>query len=218
MKMLNRIIAAEQRHVNSFIRAACFLAPEERYIVQYCTRYASAFSRHIKTLIFVTAAAIILFSMTSPLAADIHGYLDGDGYWCFNSGENFKRYERFIIQASARFEVEKALIIAVIKAESDFDYRAVSSKGAKGLMQIMPDTATYVDLKEPFDPEENIMAGTRYLGLLLERFNHNKELALAAYHAGPETVEAHHKVPPFAETKNYIRNVLNYYKYYSRNY
>lgn len=152
--------------------------------------------------------------MTSPLSADIHGYLDGDGYWCFNSGESFKRYERFIRQASARFEVEKALIIAVIKAESDFDYKAVSRKGAKGLMQIMPDTATYMDLKEPFNPEENIMAGTRYLSLLLERFNYNKELALAAYHAGPETVESHHDVPPFAETKNYIRNVLNYYKYY----
>jgi len=170
----------------------------------------------MKSFIFFTITCIILFQTSSPLSADICGYLDGDGNWCFGSGDNLKRYERIIRQAAERFEVEKALIIAVIKAESDFDYRAVSRKGAQGLMQIMPDTASYMSLKEPFNPEENIMAGTRYLSLLLERFNYSKRLALAAYHAGPETVEAHHGVPPFTETRNYVRNVLNYYKYYSR--
>jgi len=170
-----------------------------------------------KILIFSTLTGIILFQSPLPLSADIRGYVDEDGYWCFGSVCNLKRYERIIRQAAERFEVEKALIIAVIRAESDFDCRAVSKKGAQGLMQIMPDTASYMNLKEPFNPEENIMAGTRYLGLLLERFKYSKRLALAAYHAGPETVEAHNGVPPFVETRNYVRTVLNYYKYYSGN-
>ncbi|MBN1624929.1 MAG: lytic transglycosylase domain-containing protein [Deltaproteobacteria bacterium] len=173
---------------------------------------------YLKTLLLFTLTGIILFLMPSSLSADIRGYLGEDGYWCFGSGDNLKRYERIIRQAAERFKVEKALIIAVIKAESDFDCRAVSIKGAQGLMQIMPDTASYMNLKEPFNPEENIIAGTCYLRLLLERFNYSKRLALAAYHAGPETVEAYHGMPPFTETRNYVRNVLNYYDYYSRGY
>lgn len=123
-------------------------------------------------------------------------------------------YEGIIKQASKRFEVEPHLIKAVIRAESGFDTRAVSSKGAKGLMQLMPDTAYEMDVEDPFSPEENIFGGTRYLRLLLKRFKNNKRLALAAYNAGPEMVKAYGGVPPFPETKTFIKRVLNYLKRY----
>jgi soluble lytic murein transglycosylase-like protein len=161
--------------------------------------------------------AVVFFVSAMPLQADIHGYLDTEGYWHFNnSGSVQDNYGQIIKQVSERFKVDRSLITAVIKAESDFDHRAVSRKGAKGLMQIMPATATLMNLEEPFNPEENITAGTRYLRLMLERFNKNKTLALAAYNAGPETVDAYRGVPPFPETKKFVRRVLNYYNQYKR--
>jgi soluble lytic murein transglycosylase-like protein len=148
--------------------------------------------------------------------ADIHGFLDKDGYWSFsNSGNNSDDYNEIVKQISAKFEVESSLIIAIIKAESDFNHKAVSRKGAKGLMQLMPETALFMKLDEPFNPEANIIAGTRYFSILLERFKNNKTLALAAYNAGPEIVESYQGVPPYPETKNFIRKVLHYYKEYS---
>jgi soluble lytic murein transglycosylase len=110
--------------------------------------------------------------------------------------------------------VDPSLIKAVIKAESDFNKEAVSRKGAQGLMQLMPGTANAMKVQNPFNPEENIFGGTRYLSLMLERFKNNKRLALAAYNAGPEEVETHKGVPPFPETKSFIRKVLDYYKQY----
>jgi len=166
--------------------------------------------------LFILTAIVFLFS-DMPVQADIHGYLDPEGYWHFDSsGSVGDRYDAIIRQASDRFKVDQSLITAVIKAESDFDHRAVSRKGAKGLMQIMPDTASLMNLEEPFNPEENITAGTRYLSLLLERFNKNTTLALAAYNAGPETVDAYRGVPPFPETRDFVRRVLNYYNRYKR--
>jgi soluble lytic murein transglycosylase-like protein len=169
-------------------------------------------------IIFIfTLAAVILFNLHLQLYADIHGHLDADGYWSFNnSKDKIKEYNEIIKNAADKFKVESSLIIAIIKTESDFNHTAVSSKGAKGLMQIMPGTASMMNLEEPFSPEENIMAGTRYLSLLLERFNNDKRLALAAYNAGPETVEACNGVPPFPETRNFIHKVFNYYKQYNQ--
>jgi soluble lytic murein transglycosylase-like protein len=170
----------------------------------------------LKTYWMLIAATITFFMTASPLLADLHGYLDTEGNWRFEeTGNNFGGYKKAIKQASKEFEVESALIAAVIKAESDFNHKAVSNKGAKGLMQIMPGTASIMDLDEPFSPKDNITAGVRYLSILLERFNNNKTLALAAYNAGPETVDAYGGVPPFRETKDFIRRVLYYYKRYA---
>ena len=119
-----------------------------------------------------------------------------------------------IKQAASRFGVDPSLIRAVIKAESDFDHRAVSHKGAKGLMQLMPKTSNDMKVENPFNPEENIFGGTHYLSLLLNRFENNKKLALAAYNAGPEKVETHQGIPPFPETKSFVKKVLDYYKRY----
>ena len=171
----------------------------------------------ILNLLIITA--VVFFNSASPLSAEIHGHLDADGYWRFNNSDNIPhKYDVIIKQASERFNIDRSLVIAVIKAESDFNHSAVSRKGAKGLMQIMPATASLMNLKEPFNPEENIIAGTRYLSLMLERYHENKTLALAAFNAGPETVDAYRGVPPFPETRAFVRKVLNYYKHYSRIY
>jgi soluble lytic murein transglycosylase len=125
-----------------------------------------------------------------------------------------KTYGTIIDQASKRFRVEPSLIKAVIKAESDFDYKAVSPKGAQGLMQLMPETAEELEVRDPFNPEDNIFGGARYLGWLLERFKHDKVMALAAYNAGPAKVKHYGGVPPFPETRSFIEKVLVYYREY----
>jgi soluble lytic murein transglycosylase-like protein len=170
----------------------------------------------LKSFFLLSIAASMIFVLASPLLADLHGYLDADGFWRFNSAEDSPgQYSKAIKQASKKFEVESALIAAVIKAESDFNHRAVSNKGAKGLMQLMPATASLMDLDEPFNPKENITAGARYLSMLLSRFKYNKTLALAAYNSGPETVDAYGGMPPFPETRDFVRRVLRYYKLYA---
>lgn len=164
--------------------------------------------------------------------ADIYRFKDEKGVWHFTNINNDIRYRLFIRtyakkpekyiadyghiidQASERFKIDPHLIKAVIKAESDFDNGAVSGKGAQGLMQLMPKTADEMEVDNPFNPEENIFGGTRYLSILLERFDNDKSLALAAYNAGPEKVVAHNGVPPYDETKNFVRKVLNYYEEY----
>lgn len=173
-----------------------------------------------------------LFFFPAVSSGDIYRYRDGNGVWHFTnirsdkryklyirsyskrSSEYIRDYEGIIKQASRRFRVDPSLIKAVIKAESDFDHRAVSRKGAQGLMQLMPETAYAMEVGDPFNPEENIYGGTRYLSLMLERFKNNKRLALAAYNAGPENVEDYKGIPPFAETKTFIRRVLAYYEQY----
>ena len=121
-------------------------------------------------------------------------------------------YERAIAAAGERFAVDPDLLKAVIRAESNFDPRAVSSKGAQGLMQLMPGTAREMDVADPFDPAENIYGGARYLRGLLELLNGDMTLALAAYNAGPGSVSAWKGVPPFTETRLYVERVLRHYR------
>ena len=106
--------------------------------------------------------------------------------------------------------VNPALVRAVIQAESAWNTRAVSSKGALGLMQLMPSTATEMGVDDPFDPIQNIRAGVRYLRQLLDRYDGNPELALAAYNAGPGAVAKYgQKVPPYRETQAYVRKIIS---------
>ena len=123
-------------------------------------------------------------------------------------------YDSAINKASKKFSIEPSLIKAVIKAESDFDQTVVSHKGAQGLMQLMPETATEMEVADPFNPEENILGGTRYLSLMLGRFKNDLKMALAAYNAGPERVEEYRGIPPFPETQNFVERVLKYYGQY----
>jgi soluble lytic murein transglycosylase len=113
--------------------------------------------------------------------------------------------------------VDPDLVWAVIKAESNFNPRAVSRKGARGLMQLMPVTARLLEVDNAYNPTENVNGGVRYLRSLLDRFRGNRRLALAAYNAGAKAVEQYKNVPPYAETREYVRRVLNYYRLYRNN-
>ncbi len=117
------------------------------------------------------------------------------------------RWERHIQDASRAFGVDSSLIKAVIACESAGNPNAVSSAGAKGLMQLIDDTAREVGVSRVFDPRENIMGGTRYLRTLLDRFEDNETLALASYNAGPGAVQRYGGVPPYRETERYVENV-----------
>ena len=121
-------------------------------------------------------------------------------------------YRELVEAAAARYKVDADLISSVIAVESNFDPKAVSRKNASGLMQLLPETAARLGVKNIFDPQENIDAGTRYLRELLESYNNNIALALAAYNAGPERVQQYGTVPPFAETISYVRRVKRGYE------
>ncbi len=125
--------------------------------------------------------------------------------------------ESIIQHAANRYNLDPYLVKAVIKAESGFDHRAVSPKGAMGLMQLMPGTADYLGVNDPFDPYQNIMGGCRYLALQLKAFN-SLPLALAAYNAGPGAITRTSKgtcvIPPYPETRRYVREVMGHYKAY----
>jgi soluble lytic murein transglycosylase-like protein len=120
-------------------------------------------------------------------------------------------YSREIAEAAARHAVPERLIWAVIRAESGFDHRAVSPKGARGLMQLMPETAAILGVRDSFDPRENIDAGVRHLRALIERFRHNLHFAIAAYNAGEGAVVAFRGIPPYPETREYVARVLRFY-------
>jgi soluble lytic murein transglycosylase len=105
----------------------------------------------------------------------------------------------------------------VIKTESDFDPLAVSRAGAIGLMQLMPQTAVRLDVRDSYNPDENIGGGTKYLRQLLDRFDGNLPLALAAYNAGEHAVERYQGLPPIAETRQYVKKVLRYYRTFLTN-
>lgn len=116
-------------------------------------------------------------------------------------------YGELIRAAAVRYSVDADLVTSVIAAESNFDPKAVSRKNARGLMQLLPETAQKLGVRNIFDPKENIDAGTRYLGELLKRYNQNLALALAAYNAGPDRVRQYGRVPPYRETVGYVRRI-----------
>ena len=167
----------------------------------------------------------------SPALADIYRYVDANGVTHFTNTPthghyNFYRKESFssaprvlsyaelIKRYAGQYDLDEALVKAVIKVESDYRPHVVSSKGAQGLMQLIPETARDMNVSDPFDPSDNIHGGTRYLRLMLDQFDGDLELALAAYNAGPGTVKRHGGVPPYTETLNYIQRVKHYLDYY----
>lgn len=162
---------------------------------------------------------------------DIYVYKDGQGVLNFTNAPTSSRYralikergrhssfsamvpgafEQMIRSASDRHGVDAHLVRAVIKVESDFNTQARSHKGAQGLMQLMPETAQLHRVYNVYDPDQNIDGGVRHLRLLLDRYQGDVNLTLAAYNAGVKAVERHRGIPPFAETREYVRRVLGY--------
>ena len=172
------------------------------------------------------------FAVTAPIVhAEIYQYTDAKGTISLTNVPSDVRYRRVdihpnrlhpmiserelepvISRFSRQHQLHPALIRAVIKAESDFDPMAVSRAGAVGLMQLMPQTAVRMDVRDMYDPEDNIGGGTKYLRHLLDRFRGNLPLALAAYNAGEHVVDRYRALPPIDETRQYVRKVLRYYR------
>jgi soluble lytic murein transglycosylase-like protein len=135
-----------------------------------------------------------------------------------NSGFYVKdsaQYDSLISEFSKKYEVDFALIKAMIRAESGFNPLAISRKGAKGLMQLMPETASRMNVSNVFNPRENIEGGVRHFKYLLSLFDNDVRLSLAAYNAGENLVAELRSIPPYRETVDYVRKVLSYYQSYS---
>src|SRR5918995_2042742 len=185
--------------------------------------------------LFLLLAVLLGVGLASSGTADVYVYKDSQGVLTFtnvpthggyrrviregytrpsNAGLSGNSYEDVIRLASDRHSVDADLIRAIIKVESDFNSTARSHKGAMGLMQLMPDTARLHNVVDLYDPVANIDGGARHLKLLLGRYQGDLQLSLAAYNAGMKAVERHGGIPPFAETRHYVRRVLGYYKSY----
>lgn len=189
---------------------------------------------------------LALLFQVSPVTADIYKYVDEEGVMHFTDAPtdrrfkifmkdfkkdrklrtNFKlsacyrnpdEFEPIIRSLASEYGVDKSLVKAVIHAESGYNPNAVSSKGAQGLMQLMPKTAQGLKVNNSLDPKDNIRGGVRYLRFLLDTFKGDVTLALAAYNAGLSRVSQYGGVPPYAETRNYISKVLSYQKSYQSN-
>lgn len=126
-----------------------------------------------------------------------------------NDGTDF---DEIIKKAAATYNVPEKLISSIIKQESNFNPLATSSAGASGLMQLMPGTAKYLGVTNSLDPEQNIMGGAKYISQMLAQFDGNIETALAAYNAGPGAVKKYAGIPPYKETQNYVKKVMNYFQ------
>lgn len=181
----------------------------------------------------------------SPAVADIYRHVDEHGVVHFTNAPHYTKmtnrrdwnfyrkeyrpnalppgspqlihsYQEIIRHYASSYRLEEALVKAVIKAESNYNPHAVSSKGARGLMQLIPETARLMRVNDPFDPSQNIRGGSNYLRLMLDRFDGNLDLALAAYNAGPNAVQRHGGIPPYEETRTYVQRVRRYLDLYRR--
>jgi hypothetical protein len=196
--------------------------------VRFLSTYSPLFE------IILLAIIISLTGIGSPCYGGIYRYIDENGDYHFTNcpkdpryelylpeeGDsrpvpvNPKQYDPVIEEFSTKYGVDSALVKAIIRAESDFDMYAVSRKGAKGLMQLMPQTAIQWKVIDVFDPRQNIEGGVRHLKHLLQTFENNLALSVAAYNAGKEVVIQNYSIPPYNETQNYVRKVLGYYESY----
>jgi soluble lytic murein transglycosylase-like protein len=177
-----------------------------------------------------------LLSGLPAAQAEIYQYIDANGTISLTNVPTDLRYRRITTQPnrlhpvlserelepmisrySRQHQLHPALIRAVIKAESGFDPMAVSRAGAIGLMQLMPQTAVRLEVRDLYDPEDNIGGGTKYLRQLLDRFRGNLPLALAAYNSGEHTVDRYRGLPPIDETRQYVRKVIQYYRTFLMN-
>jgi len=185
--------------------------------------------------VFIVSFLFISMTVMIPgVSADIYKYVDEEGVLHltnvpsipnakyililkekrvhFHSDIDVNKYDHIIAKAASKYKIDQALIKAVIKAESNFNHRAVSPVGAQGLMQLMPSTAYALQVDDVFQPENNIEGGVRYLRYLLNVYKGDLRLALAAYNAGETAVAKYNtNIPPFRETQNYIRRVLSYF-------
>ena len=198
---------------------------------RYCTMINTS-NKSIRGFIFCTVVGFSLLFLYNPAAADIYRYVDANGtihftniptsprYRLFReerstlSRNGATRYDQLIKEISRRHDMDPALVKAVIKTESDFDPQAVSKKGARGLMQLRPDTLKDLNVYNAFHPRDNINGGVKFLKQLLKRFDNNLTLSLAAYNAGPSVVEKYEAIPPYKETQGYVKKVLNYFDRY----
>jgi hypothetical protein len=186
----------------------------------------------------VYSLLVLVFSLSGTAWSDIYRYTDENGVVCYTDAPFGKKtelvlrenrpdekqtlslkqpavhsdYSHYVQKAASKYDIDSALINAVIKTESNGNHRAISRKGAIGLMQLMPGTANDMNVRNPFNPEENIEGGTKYLRTMIEKFKGDLTLALAAYNAGPATVEKYRRVPPISETRDYVRKVYALYK------
>ncbi len=154
----------------------------------------------------------------SPSLAKPNAWHQRSGTFSFSGHFTDSRlYDQHIQASCFRYGVDPYLVKAIIRAESDFDRNALSSRGAQGLMQLMPGTARDLNVGNPFDPRQNIDGGVRYLRMIMDSFNGNLPLSLAAYNAGPNLVKRYQAIPAIPETIEYVRRVLTYYRGYIRN-
>src|SRR4051794_39440430 len=133
-----------------------------------------------------------------------------------DSPERFSRYDEYIRQAATLYQIPEELVRAVIRVESDFDPRAVSPANARGLMQLVPETAERMMVTDSFDPRQNIFGGVRYLRVLANLFNGDIQLTIAAYNAGEGAVIRYGGIPPYQETQDYVVKVLANYRQYRK--
>jgi soluble lytic murein transglycosylase-like protein len=161
------------------------------------------------------ADGVISFSNKKSLGASLYHkdkpavFLPAD-----TSPERYTRYDDWIREAAALYQIPEALIRAVMRVESDFDPRAVSPANARGLMQMIPETAERMMVTDVFDPRQNIFGGVRYLRVLANTFNGDLALTVAAYNAGEGAVIRHGGIPPYPETQDYVVKVVGYYRQY----
>jgi soluble lytic murein transglycosylase len=186
--------------------------------------------------ILVLPLIIGLFLLPASAAGDIYRYVDENGVTVFTdrpvhagykvhvrergsfrlaSLSGYYPYRDVVIEACSIYSMDEALIRAVMEVESDYNRFAISSAGARGLMQLMPETALHLGVRNVWDPRQNIHAGTAYLKRFIKRFSGNMELALAAYNAGPNAVAYYGQIPPYPQTVNYVRKVMLLYRDYS---